>query len=160
MFVAGRRALLAAALALAILAGYSKQSGGTSGGTAVTSGDLAFCYQETNRYRSLLGLPAVTSDPTVEAYALRAAQSDHSTGQAHGYTNGVNRPSGNYAENEAVRWRHTASIRAIVARVLAAFWREGPGGGHYENLRGPWGRVGCGVVVSDGAVTVVQHFRP
>ncbi|MGD9906798.1 MAG: CAP domain-containing protein [Vicinamibacterales bacterium] len=126
----------------------------------VTAADFAFCLSETNRYRALAGVSPVEHDPAVEVYAQTAAAADHATGRAHGYTSGPDRPTGAFAENEAVRWGVTDAVRDVVAAAIAAFWREGPGGGHYENLRGPWGRVGCGIVAADGAVTLVQHFRP
>jgi hypothetical protein len=140
------------------LAGLS--GGGNPGRASISASDLAFCYTETNLYRTLLSVAPVASDPAVEAYALRAAQSDHSTGRGHGYTSGPNGPAGVFAENEAVRWPHTASVRDLIAAITATFYREGPGGGHYENLRGPYGRVGCGLVLENGSLTLVQHFRP
>ena len=173
MLVVGGGRWLAVALTLATVAGCSKQDngggitgpsggagGGNLGGASITSADLAFCYSETNRYRALLNVGQVVTDPAVEAYALRAAQSDHSTGQGHGYTSGPNGPAGVFAENEAVRWPHTASVRDLIAAIMAGFYREGPGGGHYENLRGPYGRVGCGLVLENSSLTLVQHFRP
>ncbi len=42
---------------------------------------------------------------------------------------------------------------------LAGMWAEGPGGGHYENMRGPYTEVGCGVFVNGVDITVVQDFR-
>lgn len=62
-----------------------------------------------------------------------------------GHTNGPNRPTGAFAENEALRWPQTAAIRTMIEGALAAFWREGPGGGHHENMRAPWRLMGCGV---------------
>jgi hypothetical protein len=43
--------------------------------------------------------------------------------------------------------------------AIAAFWAEGPGGGHYENMRGRYSVVGCGVAIDGAAITMVQHFR-
>jgi len=42
---------------------------------------------------------------------------------------------------------------------MVQIWREGPGGGHYENLHGPYSVVGCGVFINGNEVRVVQHFR-
>jgi hypothetical protein len=39
-------------------------------------------------------------------------------------------------------------------------WAEGPGGGHYDTMRGSFSEIGCGVYVSpNGEVTVSQDFR-
>jgi hypothetical protein len=38
-------------------------------------------------------------------------------------------------------------------------WAEGRGGGHHENMRGPYSEIGCGVFVNGNEVTVVQAFR-
>lgn len=158
----------AAMLLVALSTGCSTQDtpsapGGIGSGgstTTVTAADLAFCLQETNRYRTMAGVAPVVASSDLDAYALRVAQADHTGWQAHGYTNGPGRPGGAFAENEALRWPHTVAIRDVIASATAQFWAEGPGGGHYENLRGPWRLVGCGVYVEGGAVTFVQHFRP
>lgn len=132
----------------------------TSGsGAARRAADLEFCVEETNRYRAMAGVAAVSESAEVEAYAARAARSDHATRQAHGYTGGPEGPRAAFAENEAVRWPLATTERAVIERALAAFWSEGPGGGHYENMRGAWQQVGCGVYVDGDAVTFVQHFR-
>ena len=47
-----------------------------------------------------------------------------------------------------------------IAAIIAAFWAEGPGGGHYETMRNSrYGAVGCGGYTAKGAFTLVQHFR-
>lgn len=131
----------------------------TDGATAVTDGDLDFCASETNRYRAQLHLPLVTRSVEVEAYAAAAARADHASQVAHSYTDGQHDDRGAFAENEAVRWPFTPPVQRVVAAAIAVFWREGPGGPHYENLRGDWRVVGCGVWAEQGTVTVVQHFR-
>jgi len=127
--------------------------------TVVTDADLDFCAAETNRYRARLHLPSVTRSAAVEAYAGTAARADHASQVAHSYTDGLHGHSGAFAENEAVRWPFTPPVQRVVAEAIAAFWREGPGGPHYENVRGDWRVVGCGVWAEQGTVTVVQHFR-
>ena len=47
----------------------------------------------------------------------------------------------------------------FVQQGLAGMWAEGPGGGHYENIKGPYTQAGCGVSVQKGEATVVQAFR-
>ena len=38
-------------------------------------------------------------------------------------------------------------------------WAEGPGGGHFENMRGPYKELGCGVFVNGPEITYAQEFR-
>lgn len=121
--------------------------------------DREFCVAETNRYRAMVGVAAVGESADVEAYAARAARADHATERAHSFTSGPDGPRAGFAENEAVRWPLTTTERAVIERALAAFWSEGPGGSHYENMRGAWQLVGCGVYADGDAVTFVQHFR-
>lgn len=125
-----------------------------------TAGDLAFCVAETNRYRAEVGAAPLAASPAIDAYAARAAAADAASGRAHGYTNGPQGPP-SFAENEVVRWSLAdyGSVRGVIVAALAAFWEEGPGGAHYENMRGDYSAVGCGVAVDGDAVTVVQHFR-
>ncbi len=127
--------------------------------TVVTDADLDFCAAESNRYRGLLHLPPVARDGEVEAYAAAAARADHASQVAHSYTGGQRGDLGAFAENEVVRWPFMPPVQRVVAEAIAAFWREGAGGPHYENLRGDWRVVGCGVWAEQGTVTVVQHFR-
>jgi hypothetical protein len=63
-----------------------------------------------------------------------------------------------FAGNEGPWWRST-SVRAVIRDGLAFMWSEGPGGGHYENIRGPYMQVGCGVFVNGNEITVVQDHR-
>jgi hypothetical protein len=49
--------------------------------------------------------------------------------------------------------------RAVVQQGLAAVWAEGPGGGHFEHIRGNFSQVGCGIFVRNDEVTVVRAFR-
>ena len=125
----------------------------------VSDEDLDFCASETNRYRAQLNLPPVARSAEVETYARAAAQADHASRVAHSYTAGVHGDKGAFAENEVLRWPFEPPVQHVVAEAIAAFWSEGPGGPHYENLRGDRQVVGCGVWIEDGAVTVVQHFR-
>lgn len=138
---------------------------GPSGGNppaasvSVTAADLAFCASETNRYRASVGHAALTQTADIDAYALRAAQADHVGGVAHDYFR-ANSP-GDGAENMLLRWPHGNNLRTFIASGLAVFWAEGPGGGHYENIRNPrWRRFGCGIHVAGSQVTLAQEFRP
>jgi len=51
------------------------------------------------------------------------------------------------------------SIEATITRGIADMWGEGPGGGHYENLRGAYTELGCGIFSDGTTVSVVQDFR-
>jgi hypothetical protein len=47
----------------------------------------------------------------------------------------------------------------VIQQGLAMMWAEGPGGGHYENMRGSYTQLGCGVFVNGNEITVVQDFH-
>lgn len=137
-------------------------SSGSSGSFGpATTADLVFCVDETNRYRSLRGRPALTRSSTLEAYAAEGAQED---GQAHAGHRHFQRTQGGgiaFAENE-LPWWPTAqfqNVRAVMASGIAGFYGEGPGGGHYDNMMGGYTQVGCGVYIANGEITVVQNFR-
>jgi uncharacterized protein YkwD len=121
----------------------------------------AYCVAETNRYRARAGAAPLARSPALEAYAAAAARVDGRAHAAHTYTRGPHGPRVAFAENAVVRWplARYGSLRQVVAAALQAFWAEGPGGPHYENMRGNWQVVGCGLAVDDGQVTLVQHFR-
>lgn len=118
-----------------------------------------FCVQETNRYRAMVGRPALTESSSLEAFAAAAAQADTQTGIAHGYYRSHDPGFG--AENEAPNWSITiyGSTHNVVAQAIAAFWSEGPSGGHYENIVGPYSQLGCGFFQNGNDLTVVQDFR-
>ena len=123
-----------------------------------SAADLAFCLDETNRYRAMAGSAALTRDAGLDAYAADAARSDGISGVPHAYFGA--HPSGG-GENEVIDW-HTeiyGSVRGVMQAAIAAYWSEGPSGGHYRNLTGGYARLGCGVYVNGTRVTFVQEFR-
>jgi hypothetical protein len=125
-----------------------------------TGADLAFCVTETNRYRATLGLGALAQHGPSEEFAAAAASSDHQSGIPHAYFRA--NASGNTAENQANRWPNAqagGSAHEFISRALAMMWAEGPGGGHYENMRGRWGFLGCGIASDSSSATFVQEFR-
>lgn len=167
-----RRSVVSGVVATALLAGggcsdaatsapMSSRSASSGGPASVADDELLFCVAETNRLRATLGAGAVTRSAEVEAYAAQAARADGTNATTHGYTSGPNGPKVSFAENEVLRWplARYGSIHGLITAAIAAFWNEGPGGGHYENMRGPWTRVGCGLFVDGDRVTLVQHFR-
>ena len=122
-----------------------------------TTADLTFCVTETNRYRAMVSRTALTESASVEDFAAAAAQSDTQSGIPHGYYNAHS--PGFSAENEAPEWPVTSSIQNTIAAAIAAFWSEGPGGAHYQNLIGPYTQLGCGLFVIGQSVTIVQDYR-
>ena len=123
---------------------------------------LTICVEVTNQYRATVGAPPLAPSPEVAAYATDAARADALSNTAHSYTRGPNGPAGvASAENAVVRWplARFGSIPTLVVSALTAFWNEGPGGPHHENMRGPYTTVGCGIYVDGDQVTLIQHFR-
>ena len=144
------------------LSGCASLPAEPSASTILNADDRAFCVSETNRYRAIAGTGPVTGSETIEAYADRAAASDHGRNRAHDYSRGLHGPKAiAWAENSAIRWPlNGGSARQAIATIIAAFWAEGPGGGHYETMRNSqYGAVGCGGYTKNGAFTFVQHFR-
>ena len=66
-----------------------------------------------------------------------------------------------FAENEIPRWPldYAGSVTATIKKGIADMWAEGPGGGHYENMKGDYTELGCGIYVDGSSVTVVQDYR-
>jgi hypothetical protein len=144
--------------ALIVLVACGGGGGGSGGSTA-----HEFCVSETNRYRATIGKPALARSPEIEAYADEGAEVDHETSPHHHFisTNGGNGLTS--AENECpgqLGWTLAPGedISAVVGRCIKAFYDEGPGGGHYENLMGDYTKVGCGIFEADGKITIVQDF--
>ncbi len=135
-----------------------------AGGTGAATGavdDLQLCVDETNRYRATLGLPAVRRSADLERCALTAARADHASGRPHGHFVDTKGCGIAFAENEIPRWPvdYAGSTTQTIRKGLADMWAEGPGGGHFENMRGKYTELGCGIHVEGGAITVVQNFR-
>jgi hypothetical protein len=121
----------------------------------MTSADLEFCREETNRYRQQQGRPAVALSESLSERARAAAEYDHATGRAHDYF--LSHPLGG-AENEVLRWSGS-NVRQTMTAAIAGFSSEGPSGGHWQNLMGPYREVGCGVATGGGQITFVQNLR-
>lgn len=127
-----------------------------SGGT-----DEAFCVDETNRYRAMVSEPPLARSAALEAYAAEGAEIDGTAHQAHKHFQDTNGGGIAFAENEIPWWPLSdfGSVREIVRAGLALMWAEGPGGGHYEIIRGPYTALGCGIFVNGDEVTVVQDYQ-
>ncbi len=149
---------LAVALGLLLLPACGGDDGMTGGDAA-----HARCVSETNRYRQSIGKVALVRSPEIEAYADEGAEHDyHSSPHDHfSSTNGGNGLT--FAENECpgqLGWRISPGeeVSAVVDECIKAFFDEGPGGGHYENLMGNFTKVGCGIYIEVEAITIVQDF--
>jgi len=98
----------------------------------------------------------------LEAYAAEGARSDGLANQAHQHVSATPMPgTGLWAENEVLRWPYNLSpmVQGIVAQAIQSFFSEGPGGGHYENIVGPYTQIGCGIYIDSNGITIVQDLR-
>ncbi|MFO0672856.1 MAG: hypothetical protein U0235_25120 [Polyangiaceae bacterium] len=64
-----------------------------------------------------------------------------------------------FAQNECPGWG--GSLGSALPGCLDAMWREGPGGGHYENMASQQYRYAvCGIYqTQNGGWWIVQDFR-
>jgi len=127
--------------------------------TQATSADLAYCVSETNRDRAIVGKPALHESASLESFAAAAAQSDAQSRSPHGYAK--THASGTWAENEIPWWPLASygTVQAVMTQGIAQMWAEGPTGGHYQNIVGPYSQLGCGVYIGNGEITVAMDFR-
>jgi hypothetical protein len=124
--------------------------------------ETSFCVSEINRLRATVGAPALARTDRLESFATEAARVDTEAGVPHTHfrqTNGGNGTA--MAENTIPWWRVKShgTVRNVIREGLGQMWSQGPGGSHYENMRGQYSEVGCGVFVSNGEVTISQDFR-
>ena len=128
----------------------------------VTAADLQFCVDSINQLRARVGKPALAHSSTLDAYGQKSATNDGQSGLAHEYYRSNNGGGVSLAENEVIAWSLTEfhSVQGVItASDDDLFWAEGPGGGHYQNIVGPYTQAGCGVYVNGQAVTVTTEFR-
>ena len=119
-----------------------------------------FCVQETNRYRAMNGSAALERSPQLETFANTGAMVDHAAAP-HDHFGRTRGGEIAFAENECPRWSLEQSggdMNQLVRLCIAAFYSEGPGGGHYENMLGDYRSLGCGIFQSGTSVTIVQDF--
>ncbi len=125
------------------------------------SPDLLFCVEEANRYRALAGVALLVRSEALASYAAQAAQVDGTAREGHRHFRLTAGGGGLVlAENEIPWWPLSTyrTVREVIRTGFAFFWGEGPSGGHYRNLLGPYREIGCGVYQGDGLVTVVVAF--
>ena len=61
--------------------------------------------------------------------------------------------------SQTLRLDPALSVLGALRQAISAFYAEGPSGGHYQNLEGPYTQVGCGVFIDNRLITFVQDFR-
>jgi uncharacterized protein YkwD len=146
-------------------------TGGTgAGGGSGTADDLQFCLDENNRYRATVGSAPLVRSSTLDDFAATGAQYDYDAMSAHKHFGDSKMiPGGATAagENEIPGWggwsiKSQGSVHEVLVGGLKAMWDEGPGGGHYENMKNPsYTKFGCGIYVAPNAeqdVTVTMDF--
>jgi len=123
----------------------------------------ARCVERTNELRVGAGRAPVAQSAALEAYADEGAEYDFYNGEpAHAHFQ--LEPVGGgiaFAENECPHWDlgfGGGDLNALVDACLQAFYDEGPGGGHYENMLGNYGSLGCGIYASGTDHTIIQDF--
>lgn len=130
----------------------------TAGGFQV---EKKLCLDEINRYRATLGLKALAWSAALEAYADEGARYDAARDKAHAHFGAVD-PNPADAENEIPGWplKDYKTVSAVMVQGSKMMWDEGPGGGHYENIKGSHTTVGCGIhITAAGDVWIIQDFR-
>ena len=134
-------------------------AGGVMPGTGAYALEKAFCVDETNRYRAMVGRPPLARSAELEAFADQGAEMASASRRAHGHFIATSGGGIASAENEVPWWDGGPNdVRSVVEMGLALMWSEGPGGGHYDNIVGNHTSVGCGIYAGNGTVTVTQDF--
>jgi hypothetical protein len=144
-------------LAMLFLAACGSGGGGASG----TEAAHQECVDYTNMYRTGNSKPAVVRDDALEVYADEGAQHDFGT-QPHDHF-GTDPVGGGiaFAENECPHWDLSfggGDLVMLVDACIDAYVGEGPGGGHYDNLMGAYGTLGCGIYMEGTDVTMLQDY--
>ena len=62
------------------------------------------------------------------------------------------------AENQLLLWRGWA-VDDVIREGMKRMWSEGPGGSHYETIKGNYSQVGCGIFINGSEVNISQDFR-
>ncbi len=138
-------------------AGSGAPDAGSSGNTGNPGPSSAeqTCVDQINAYRKTVGSPALTRWTAEEKCSDGQAQSDSKSGSAHGAFGTCSE----MGQNECPGWPGPAGD--MIPSCLKMMWGEGPGGGHYENMKAArYTQVSCGFyTLADGSVWAVQNFR-
>jgi cysteine-rich secretory family protein len=135
--------------------------GGALPDTSAAASDLVFCVDETNRYRVMDNHGTIAHSQALEDYANVGAQLDTEQGQPHYHFSTTGGGGIAFAENECpsfLGWTVQGTVRDTIAACVKMFYDEGPGGGHYDNMMGNYGGLGCGVYVQGGGITITQDY--
>ncbi len=131
--------------------------------TATYVSEKKLCLDTINACRASLNLKPVTWSKSLEAFADEGAKYDAGFGTAHGhFTKFSPRAVPSDAENAIPGWplKNYKTVGAVVQKGIQMMWAEGPGGGHYENIKGDQTQVGCGIfVTTTDDVWIVQDFK-
>ncbi len=130
---------------------------------------LVVCVSQTNMYRAMNGKPALTLSTQLEAYAATGAMFDEQAGSAHDHFGMTEGGGIAFAENECPGfdgWNLQQGGGTLVGTMKAcilAFYSEGPGSdysthGHYINMMGDYGTLGCGIYQDSSTVTITQDY--
>jgi hypothetical protein len=137
--------------------------GGHPDGAAPPGDESAhkFCVDETNRYRTMGSRAAVAESTQLESYADTGAMIDFGS-SPHSHFMQTQGGGISFAENECPHWNLQQSggdMNMLLAMCIAAFYSEGPGGGHYDNMMNTaYSKLGCGIFMSGSEVTIVQDY--
>lgn len=160
------RVCLGFVMLVAACAGGDGDDGQHTGPDAPPTGaDVAHqtCVSETNKYRAGAGKAAVQEDAALEAYADAGAMHDFST-SPHDHFSSTSGGGIAFAENECPQqgnWNLSfgnGDLTMTVVACIKAFFDEGPGGGHYDNMMGNYGTLGCGIYLQGQQLTIVQDY--
>jgi len=132
--------------------------GNPASAVASASTEMAFCVDEINRYRALVGQPALTRSGPLENYAADSARVDAAARVPHKHFTEQNGGGVARAENELLAWPNF-DVHAVLEQGLASMWNEGPSGEHYQIMIGRYTEVGCGLAVTGADITIAQDFR-
>jgi Cysteine-rich secretory protein family len=164
-----QRVVLVPVVALASACALACGDGG-SGPQLADDAILQFCADETNRYRVMDGKAPVERNAELEQYASTGAQLDTEQQRSHGHFGDTQGGGIAATENACYAWMGWAlddgpdAVKDAVALCLQSFYDEGRGTGpfhaHYNILMGDNLKLGCGVFVLNGGVSILQDFGP
>jgi uncharacterized protein YkwD len=126
------------------------------GPTAGASG-AQYNLARVNAYRTQAGLPALTIDPALSAFAEAGSQQLSMDHQPHGHfrEQGQGDPNGVYQLDPDP----TKNLQKQIDQMLQLMIGEGPGGGHYDNIMNPaFRRIGIGLLSQNGQLYMTNDF--
>ena len=109
-----------------------------------------------NDYRATVGSPPLVEWTAEESCVDGEAASDAKSNTPHGAFGSCNE----FAQDECPGWPGPPS--QLIVACLKAMWDEGPGGGHYENMKNAQStKAACGFYqTTDGSWWATQNFAP